>query len=340
MARSPLKWVGGKAQIIDEILELVPARIHEYHECFLGGATVLITILERVEAEKMSVESFLATDANQDLIDFYVDLRDHTDELVRLAESYVDQYNQSPIPEGREKRQKIVPADSLESNIPLGQDYVYYHFRQEFNRLKNPAIRGTLSQGDRLKKSALFLVVNKTCWRGVYRESKTKFNVPFGNYDSVSAGSDNLARVAELFRKYNVKFLCQQFDHAISFEPANSVEQITKKLGETKLEEAKPDASAKNFVYLDPPYYPLNETSFTSYTSTGFGIQDHENLVEVCHCLNESGKQFLLSNSNTLFIQKAFADKGKFQVKEIMCRRSIHSKTPQVKSGEVLVYNQ
>ena len=39
-----LKWVGGKTQIIDTILSKIPKEMNNYHELFLGGASILLGV--------------------------------------------------------------------------------------------------------------------------------------------------------------------------------------------------------------------------------------------------------------------------------------------------------
>jgi len=39
-----LKWVGGKTQILDSVLGNFPDKIHDYHEIFVGGGSVLFSV--------------------------------------------------------------------------------------------------------------------------------------------------------------------------------------------------------------------------------------------------------------------------------------------------------
>lgn len=58
------------------------------------------------------------------------------------------------------------------------------------------------------------------------------------------------------------------------------------------------DAGAGDFVYFDPPYRPLDSTSFTRYTKEDFCMKDQEALRDLCLELNERGAKFMLSNSD------------------------------------------
>lgn len=40
-----LKWVGGKTQILEEVLSFFPTEIKNYHEPFLGGKCSVWTII-------------------------------------------------------------------------------------------------------------------------------------------------------------------------------------------------------------------------------------------------------------------------------------------------------
>ena len=55
-----------------------------------------------------------------------------------------------------------------------------------------------------------------------------------------------------------------------------------------------------DFVYFDPPYIPLNETSsFTSYTHEGFSYEDQVRLRDTVKKLTEKGVKVMVSNSSS-----------------------------------------
>src|SRR5690606_36574549 len=116
----------------------------------------------------------------------------------------------------------------------------YYAKREEFNPL-----------GLGIDKTALLIFLNKTCFNGLYREnSKGEFNVPFGRYANPTiCDEDNLRAVSIKLR-----------DAHITSQPYRL---------------AVRNAAKGDFVYLDPPYHPINTTSsFTAYHEDGFGIKD------------------------------------------------------------------
>lgn len=74
-----VKWVGGKRQLLDEILPLLPKRISSYCEPFLGGGAVLFSI----QPKKAFVN-----DLNKDLITVYEVIRDNVEELLSSLEKH------------------------------------------------------------------------------------------------------------------------------------------------------------------------------------------------------------------------------------------------------------
>ncbi len=100
--------------------------------------------------------------------------------------------------------------------------------------------------------------------------------------------------------------------------------------------EVKP--ATGDFVYLDPPYAPENETSFVSYTADGFNLENHQKLFGFCNDMDDKKIKFLLSNSNVSLVRDAFI-RDKYDIYVINCRRAINSKKPDSRAEELLISN-
>ena len=143
----------------------------------------------------------------------------------------------------------------------------FLKIRKEFNQDK--------CKNHNPETMAKLIFLNKTCFNGLYRvNSKNEFNVPFGDYKNPKICDEkNLLAVSEVLQKAEI--ICGDF---------------------TK---SKKHISKKTFVYLDPPYRPLNGTaSFTSYSKDSFSEDDQIRLAEFCKEIKYIGAKFLLSNSD------------------------------------------
>ena len=154
----------------------------------------------------------------------------------------------------------------------LGQEdrkVLFYEKRTRYNVLK---VNG--DELENLEKATLFIFLNKTCFNGLYRvNSQGQFNVLFGNYKNPRiVNENNLLNCSELLKNTEIK--CADFSEIL-----------------TKVKKG-------DFVYFDPPYVPLNETSsFTSYTKDGFDMDMQFKLREVCDELDSMGVMFMLSDN-------------------------------------------
>lgn len=138
-------------------------------------------------------------------------------------------------------------------------------------------VRSQEPSGD-VEKVARLIFLNKTCYNGLYRVNKEgKFNVPFGRYKNPKiCDKENLRRVSQALRWSNAKLL------AVDYQEATKI------------------AREGDFIYFDPPYQPVSSTAnFTSYTRSGFSIEDQEQLGRWFQELDKRGCQILLSNSDT-----------------------------------------
>jgi DNA adenine methylase len=156
--------------------------------------------------------------------------------------------------------------------------------------------------------AAMLLFLNKTCFRGVYREGPRGFNVPFGNYKNPSIFEPEYIRSVSVLIK-DVIFVTQSFE--------SSLEKV----------------SSGDFVYMDPPYAPENDTSFVKYTKDGFGKGNHELLFRL---VREKCGAFVLSNADVKLVRDSFPE-PLYSTQVISCRRSINSKNPESRTNEVLV---
>ena len=79
-----LKWVGGKRQLLSDILPMVDNKCSTYVEPFIGGGAVLFS---------MQPKRAIINDYNHELINVYRVVRDNLDELLELL--YIHQANNS-----------------------------------------------------------------------------------------------------------------------------------------------------------------------------------------------------------------------------------------------------
>ena len=186
----------------------------------------------------------------------------------------------------RDKVDELIDALTLHKKNH-SKEY-YYRIRQT-----DPASLTAVGQ------AARFLYLNKTCFNGLYRvNSKGIFNVPMGRYVIPSIVRPNLLREACALLQ-NVRVQKRDFSTIVS------------------------EARQGDFVYFDPPYYPLSNTAnFTSYTENPF-LEDHQKkLCAIYRELDKKGCLLMQSNSNTDFIRSLY--KG-FRLETVQARRTINS---------------
>ncbi len=193
------------------------------------------------------------------------------------------------------------------------QDY-YYEQRDRYNTL-------SLNDDTRIEKAALFIFINRTCFNGLYRVNrKGCYNVPFGKHSNPTiCDTENLLKISEALQ--NVTMRSCDYHDVLSF------------------------ADESTFVYIDPPYRPLNATSgFTSYTQEQFNDQNQIELADMYKELSAKGAKVMLSNSdphnvdeNHNFFDDLYAD---FTILRVDASRMINSKaSSRGKIKELLIKN-
>ena len=237
-----VKWAGGKTQLLKEYRKLYPKKFNTYYEPFLGGGAVFFDLYS-----VRGMEKAVLSDINKDLMNLWAAIKEDVDDLISLLEDL----------------QKHVDDKAY-----------YYERRSEFNKIK---LDDDFITKPNIRKAALFLYLNKTCYNGLYRvNSKGEFNVPFGRYKNPHIYDEkNLLAVHNILKDDKIILLCTDFEEAVK------------------------DADKNDFIYFDPPYQPMSKTaSFTEYTPGGFGYREQIRLSRVFKHLDDRGCYVMLSNSN------------------------------------------
>jgi DNA adenine methylase len=193
-------------------------------------------------------------------------------------------------------------ARYLHSHAAKDDEAYYYRVREKYHRSEFSAAQ-----------AARFIYLNKTCFNGIFRvNAHGKFNVPYGQKESPAIPSDNdLVAIAGILKDTSLK--------ASSYEKA--------------LE----DASRGNFIYLDPPYPPLNGTAyFTHYTSDRFSEEDQRTLAERVHELDKSGCLLMVSNADTPLIRRLYR---RYELVSLPVIRYLTCKSVRHKAKELVITN-
>lgn len=153
---------------------------------------------------------------------------------------------------------------------------MYLRVRSELNAAR-PSFDFSSYSPAWVTRAAAHLFLNKTCFNGLFRvNSKGEFNVPFGKYANPGVVQENNLRTASAVLA-NTTIL--QGDFSVCQNYCNE----------------------RSFVYLDPPYRPLNRTSsFTKYSQDGFTDQDQVRLRDFFAQADQGGARVMLSNSDPM----------------------------------------
>jgi DNA adenine methylase len=134
-----------------------------------------------------------------------------------------------------------------------------------------------------LERAARFFYLNQTAWNGLWRENRWGvFNVPWGARAFRGIEPDVLATLKTVLQRASIE--------------------------ETDFRAALKRAKPGDFVYLDPPYLPVSDTSkFSGYNGKRFRIADLEELAELCKGLTERGVHWIVSNRDNEHMREIFS---------------------------------
>ena len=175
---------------------------------------------------------------------------------------------------------------------------------------------GRISRMTGVERAARILYMLRVDFNGLYRvNSKNQFNVPYGRYKNPKiVDVDLLYQISEYLNENDVEILQTDFAEAVK------------------------DAETGDFVYFDPPYIPLNETSsFTSYTHEGFSYEEQVRLRDTFKELTERGVYAMLSNSSSPLVEELYKD---FNIYFVEAQRTNGAKSSsRGKISEIIVTN-
>lgn len=193
--------------------------------------------------------------------------------------------------------------DLIEDLKKHKNDSDYFYNLRKLDRSKDFEATGKIQRASRL------IYLNKTCYNGLYRVNNAgEFNSPFGRYKKPNIVNEPVLRAVSLYlNSNNVQIFNSDYDDILKGLDKNS------------------------FVYLDPPYHPISESSsFTGYIQGGWNIYDQVRLREACDDLTRRGIKFLLSNSASDLIKDQYKD---YNISIVKATRTINAYAE--KRGEI-----
>lgn len=254
-----------------------------------GKQKILNKFIDKIDTNKIYVETFLGGgsvlftlqptkafvfDINEYLINCYIQIKKHPNKVIKYLTRYKNTEDK------------------------------YYKYRIKYNNLKT----NVKSKKDKIKLCSLFIYLNKTGFRGLYRENKKgEYNVPYGNYKNINYDFDTMIEISNYLNNNDIKIKCLSYEQSIKY--------CLKKHNSSEL-----------FFYFDPPYDKVKSTYFNY---GGFDLYDHKNIYK---SIKKYKLNFLMSNSNTENIKNIYK---KYNIEEINVNRSIGNS----KCKEILIYN-
>lgn len=242
-----VKWVGGKTQLLDVIVPILPRTYNRYFEPFIGGAALLLEIQPRTAT---------INDINKELTTTYEFIKTNPLELIKELKKMVKKHNKSDA-------------------------------REYFNEIREKNV-GKLSD---IQIATRFIYLNKTGFNGLYRvNSNGKFNVPFNKKEEITISTlcnqANITRMSKYFSDNDIEIRTGDFETVIN------------------------EAAEGDFIFVDSPY----DDSFTNYSSTGFGKEEHTRLADSLSRASQRGVKWMTTNHRTELINELYEGNHFFEV--------------------------
>ena len=199
--------------------------------------------------------------------------------------------------------------------IDLLRQYERKHSTEFYYTIRN-IDRDTSAFGrlSNLEKAARTIYLNRTCYNGLYRVNKSGFfNTPIGHNSSIQIlNEDGILAISEYLNSNEVSFMNGDYKNALA--------KVTK----------------RDFVFFDPPYYPITRDYFLRYDRDYFGVKEQEELKSVCDRLTQKGIRFIQTNSDCSEIRELYSEYKQISVD---VRRCINAKPDGRRGKELIICN-
>ncbi|WP_143461369.1 DNA adenine methylase [Levilactobacillus enshiensis] len=301
-----IKWAGGKKKLTPLIEQAISKKfnldkIDTYIEPFAGGASLFLHLATKYQFKKQVI-----MDINPELINLYIQVRDHLQPLMTGLTNIQIEYN----------------TLSNDDDFDEKKNY-FYQVRNCFNQtlLLEQSKSTEIDTTQKIEQAVRFIFLNKTDFNGLYRvNSKGTFNVPFGRRKQLNLfDNDNLLNFSNLLQ--NTEILLGDYQDTLHFADENS------------------------FFYFDPPYRPLSDSaSFTSYAKSSFNDASQIELANFIKEITKRRSHFALSNSdphqsdpNDDFFDSLYSD---YTIQRIQAARMISARSKgRGNVSELLIIN-
>ncbi len=196
----------------------------------------------------------------------------------------------------------------LEEHNRLHNRNYYYQIRNidripdEYNRLSD------------VEKAARTVYLNRTCYNGLYRVNRLGwFNTPIGHNTTIQiVNADGIREISEYLNNNAIRVLNEDYTNALRW------------------------IRRTDFVFIDPPYYPIDRDSFLRYDINLFGIERQEELKRYCDRLTERGVRFIQTNSCCDRIRELY---NNYRIIEVDVHRFINARADGRRNREVIILN-
>lgn len=180
-----VKWVGGKRQLLPELLKRVPKNFNCYFEPFVGGGALLFAL----QPQKAYV-----SDLNEELINTY--------SVVKTKYKILKEYLLL---------------------MEYGHSESFYKQISSIDRNDENDQRLLSMKDSNILRAARFIYLNKAGFNGLYRvNSKGFFNVPSGQKVKVKTHEwPNIEKVANYLKTNNIKIKVHKFASILNYTSAN-----------------------------------------------------------------------------------------------------------------------